>query len=125
VTDLNKKTPNGASLDSLRLNDLIIPQIRQMLLDLLSQYQELERPANPELLKLHIEASEDKILATILATVSKHLPEKFDPFNFVEPCEPECLPERHAYHQGQWDMAVRIDTAITEMETKLTPTDKE
>lgn len=33
----------------------------------------------------------------------------FDPFDFVEPCEPECTPERHAYHQGQWDMAGRIN----------------
>jgi hypothetical protein len=31
-----------------------------------------------------------------------------DPFDFVEPCEPECSDTRHAYHQGQWDMAVRI-----------------
>lgn len=32
----------------------------------------------------------------------------FDPFNFTDPCEPDCSPERHAYHQGSWDMAVRI-----------------
>lgn len=31
-----------------------------------------------------------------------------NPFHFVEPCEPECSPERHTYHQGQWDMAGRI-----------------
>lgn len=31
-----------------------------------------------------------------------------DIFDFVEPCEPECSPERHAYHQGQWDMATRV-----------------
>lgn len=30
------------------------------------------------------------------------------PFDFVEPCEPECTPVRHAYHQGQWDMAIRM-----------------
>ena len=36
---------------------------------------------------------------------------KIDPFAFVEPCEPECSPERHAYHQGQWDMATRIEAA--------------
>lgn len=33
----------------------------------------------------------------------------FEPFDFVEPCEPECTKERHAYHQGQWDMAVRLE----------------
>lgn len=31
-----------------------------------------------------------------------------NPFDFVESCEPDCSPERHAYHQGQWDMAVGI-----------------
>lgn len=39
--------------------------IRQLLLDLLTEYQELEKPANPELLKLHIEAYEDRIEALI------------------------------------------------------------
>lgn len=32
----------------------------------------------------------------------------YNPFDYVEPCEPDCSPERHAYHQGQWDMAGRI-----------------
>lgn len=36
--------------------------IRQVLLDLLTQYQELEKPTNPDLLKMFIEASEDKLL---------------------------------------------------------------
>jgi len=36
------------------------------------------------------------------------IPREFNPFDFVEPCEPDCSPERHAYHQGQWDMATRI-----------------
>ena len=31
-----------------------------------------------------------------------------DPFDYVQPCEPDCSPERHAYHQGQWDMAHRM-----------------
>lgn len=31
-----------------------------------------------------------------------------DIFQFVEPCEPDCSPERHAYHKGQWDLAVRM-----------------
>lgn len=29
-------------------------------------------------------------------------------WDFVEPCEPDCSPERHAYHQGQWDLAKRM-----------------
>ena len=33
---------------------------------------------------------------------------RIDPFDFVEPCEPDCDDVRHAYHQGQWDMATRI-----------------
>lgn len=32
-----------------------------------------------------------------------------DPFDFVESCEPNCTPERHSYHQGQWDLAERIN----------------
>lgn len=33
---------------------------------------------------------------------------RIDPFDYVQPCEPDCSPERHAYHKGQWDMAGRI-----------------
>lgn len=57
-----KKTPKGASLETLTLNDIDYKAIRQVLLDLLSQYQELEKPANPDLLKLHIENAEAKLL---------------------------------------------------------------
>lgn len=35
--------------------------------------------------------------------------EELDIWDFVEPCEPDCTPERHAYHQGQWDLACRIN----------------
>lgn len=37
---------------------------------------------------------------------------RIDPFDFVQPCEPECTPERHQYHQGQWDMATRMEAAL-------------
>ena len=37
-----------------------------------------------------------------------------DPFDFVEPCETECTPERHAYHRGQWDMATRMENLNTQ-----------
>ena len=40
---------------------------------------------------------------------------ELDPYSFVEPCEPECSPERHAYHQGQWDMAGRIQTQLQQL----------
>lgn len=37
-----------------------------------------------------------------------------DPFDYIEPCEPDCSAERHAYHQGQWDMAHRMaDKGLT------------
>lgn len=43
------------------------------------------------------------------ALITKKVAEaRIDPFDFVESCEPDCTPERHAYHQGQWDMAGRI-----------------
>jgi hypothetical protein len=49
------------------------------------------------------------ILAKHQAAVATAVREaRIDPFDFVIPCEPECTPERHAYHQGQWDMAERI-----------------
>lgn len=35
-----------------------------------------------------------------------------DFYDHVEPCEPDCTPERHAYHQGQWDMAGRMNEAM-------------
>jgi hypothetical protein len=47
----------------------------------------------------------EKLERQINALISKA---RIDPFDFVEPCEPDCSPERHAYHQGQWDMAARI-----------------
>jgi hypothetical protein len=34
-----------------------------------------------------------------------------DPFDYVNPCEPDCTPERHWIHQIQWNMAVRINVA--------------
>ena len=40
---------------------------------------------------------------------------RIDPFNFVDPCEPDCDDVRHAYHQGQWDMANRIEAQQEEV----------
>ena len=40
---------------------------------------------------------------------------RIDPFEFVEPCEPDCDEVRHAYHQGQWDMATRIEAQQEEV----------
>lgn len=33
----------------------------------------------------------------------------------VYPCEPECTKERHAYHQGQWEMGKRIEEKINNL----------
>lgn len=44
--------------------------------------------------------------------INRHRKAEFDPFYYVEPCEPECSKERQAYHQGQWDMAVRMEQAL-------------
>lgn len=42
-----------------------------------------------------------------------------DPFDYIQPCDPDCSPERHAYHQGQWDMAHRmVDKELTLKEHK-------
>ena len=40
-----------------------------------------------------------------------------DPFDFVWPCEPDCSKERHAYHQGQWDIANRSEKPLKTEET--------
>lgn len=37
----------------------------------------------------------------------------YDPFDFVEPCEPDCSEVRHAYHQGQWDLATRLSKGVS------------
>ncbi len=50
-------TRQGDSMNEPRQN------IRQHLLDLLGIYESTERPMNEDLLKLFIEATEDKILA--------------------------------------------------------------
>lgn len=36
-------------------------QARQVLLDLLGEYRKMNTPANPDLLKLHIDAATDKL----------------------------------------------------------------
>lgn len=50
-------------------------------------------------------------------TIPPKDPRDIDPFDFVEPCEPECTSVRHAYHQGQWDMAVRIKEYLEKITT--------
>jgi hypothetical protein len=40
---------------------------------------------------------------------------ELDPFDFVRPCVPDCSPDCHAQHKGQWDMAVRINTHYDEL----------
>lgn len=53
-----------------------------------------------------------KSFDSLLALVDSEISRRQDPFDYVEPCEPECTKERHAYHQGQWDMAVRMKGKI-------------
>jgi hypothetical protein len=51
---------------------------------------------------LKIVEAKQAILALVAEEVRKG---QIEPFDFVKPCEPNCSPERHAYHQAQWDMA--------------------
>ena len=37
----------------------------------------------------------------------------------AEPCEPDCTKERHAYHHGQWDMQVEVESVLTKLEAEL------
>lgn len=55
----------------------------------------------------------DEVLPEIMAAIAEHdktveQVAQLDPFDFVKPCEENCTKERHAYHQGQWDMAERM-----------------
>lgn len=48
------------------------------------------------------------------AIIDWHNKQVKDPFDYIEPCEPDCSQERHAYHKGQWDMAHRMaDLGLT------------
>ncbi len=56
-----------------------------------------------------IEHEADRLLQLITADRKRvALEARIEPFDFVESCEPDCDDVRHAYHQGQWDMATRI-----------------
>ena len=67
--------------------------------------------ASESLLAIQTEAKQ------ALASLIKELVAKarIDPFDFVESCEPDCDNVRHAYHQGQWDMATRIEAKQEEV----------
>jgi hypothetical protein len=57
-----EKSPGGLSSDSLTLNTNSITQSsRQVILDLLSEYRELEKPVNPDLLKIFIDNATDRL----------------------------------------------------------------
>ena len=32
----------------------------------------------------------------------------------AEPCEPDCTPERHAYHEGQYQTILKIEAKLEE-----------
>lgn len=51
---------------------------------------------------LGIKYNHDMVKRTILGDFTELI------FNSVEPCEPDCDDVRHAYHQGQWDMHIRL-----------------
>lgn len=68
-----KKTPEGAFSETLRLNTTDYTAVRQVLLDLLTEYKELDFPANPELLKLHVDAAVDKLVALMESQAKREL----------------------------------------------------
>lgn len=76
---------------------------------------------------LHIELKDygTKVLKLIDVNEAKaaildwHNKQMKDPFDYIEPCKPDCSEERHAYHQGQWDMAHRMaDLGLTSKESE-------
>lgn len=61
-----------------------------------------------------------QIMELVNAYITANYTPKLDPFDFVEPCEPDCTDVRHAYHEGQWDMAHRmVDRGLTKEKEKL------
>lgn len=65
TSDSEEKTPEGAFSQTLRLNTTDYTAVRQVLLVLLTEYKEMDFPANPELLKLHIDAAVDKLVTEV------------------------------------------------------------
>lgn len=54
----------------------------------------------------------DAHFARIEQAIDQYCAEPLDPFMYVLPCVEDCTPEQHAYHQGQWDMALRIEEEL-------------
>lgn len=50
----------------------------------------------------------ETFVASVTSDRKSRNQQTLDPFDFVEPCEPDCSPVRHAYHKGQWDMATKM-----------------
>jgi hypothetical protein len=75
-------------------------------LDLADASPSLKKILEPDSRKsLHVQKAKARLEALIASKVEEA---RIEPFDFVESCEPDCTPERHAYHQGQWEMAQRI-----------------
>lgn len=55
-----------------------------------------------------------RTLDEVEAYISKHYIKKEDVLEAVnvEPCEPDCSDVRHAYHEGQWDLACSIEEKL-------------
>lgn len=88
------------------MNPLTREELRGSLPKILSGYASythvphgLETPTD-----LNMEQAQDALMSLFDT-------QKLDPFDFVQACEENCSKERHAYHQGQWDMALRIKAA--------------
>lgn len=55
-----------------------------------------------------------RTLDEVEAYISKHYIKRADVLEAinVEPCEPDCSDVRHAYHEGQWDLACSIEEKL-------------
>lgn len=66
----------------------------------------------------HIDQGKQKRVEAKSKLTKLLLEQRIDPFDFVQPCEPDCSKERHAYHRGQWDMATRISVHLNQLDKK-------
>lgn len=88
-------------------------ELRELMLKFQAEMFDKRNVMNPTTRWGHLTAHQRSVVSTyeseIQALITKKVAEaRIDPFDFAESCEPDCTPERHAYHQGQWDMAGRI-----------------
>ena len=56
-----------------------------------------------------------KLISQAVSESREEILKQIDPFDLVEPCNPDCTPEEHAYHQGTWDSQLKLEKIIEKL----------